>query len=41
MPDVAKLVRRPKVTLPKSSIFNEVVTLDLKTFGSKQFVVCR
>ena len=31
----AKLMNRPKVTLPKSSMFNEVVTLDLKMFGSK------
>ena len=31
----AKLVNRPKVTLPKLIIFNEVFTLDLKTFGSK------
>lgn len=28
-------VSRPKVTLPKLSTFNEVVTLDLKLFGSK------
>ena len=30
-----KLVSRPKITLPKFSTFNEVVTLDLKSFGSK------
>ena len=29
------LVSRPKITLPKSSTLNEVVTLDLKNFGSK------
>ena len=28
-------VARPRVTLPKVSSFNEVVTLDLKEFGSK------
>ena len=28
-------VIRPKVNLPKSSSFNEVVTLDLKEVGSK------
>ena len=28
-------VARPCVTLPKASSFNEVVTLDLKEFGSK------
>ena len=31
----AKSVSRPRVTLPKSTSFNEVVTLDLKEFGSK------
>ena len=31
----AKSVSGPKVTLPKSSTFNEVVTLDLKIFGLK------
>ena len=31
-----KSVARPRVTLPKSTSFNEVVTLDLKEFGSKQ-----
>ena len=31
----AKTVSRLKVTLPKVSLFNEVVTLDLKEFGSK------
>ena len=30
-----KSVVRPRVTLPKSRSFNEVVTLDLKEFGSK------
>ena len=30
-----KSVARPRVTLPKSTSFNEVVTLDLKEFGSK------
>ena len=30
-----KSVARPRVTLPKSTSFNEVVTLDLKDFGSK------
>ena len=29
----AKSVSRPKVTLPKSCLFNEVVTMDLKSFG--------
>ena len=28
-------IARPRVTLPKSTSFNEVVTLDLKEFGSK------
>ena len=31
----AKYVSRPKVTLLKLSSFNEVVTMDLKSFGSK------
>ena len=31
-----KSVARPRVTLPKSTSFNEVVMLDLKEFGSKQ-----
>ena len=31
----SKSVSRPRVTLPKSTSFNEVVTLDLKEFGSK------
>ena len=26
---------RPEVTLPKASSFNEVITMDLKSFGSK------
>lgn len=30
-----KLVMRPKVSHPKPSSFNEVVTLDLKEVGSK------
>ena len=30
-----KSVSRPRVTLPKSTSFNEVVTMDLKEFGSK------
>ena len=30
-----KSVARPRVTLPKASSFNEVVTLDLKDFGNK------
>ena len=30
-----KSVTRPKVSLPKSSSFNKVVTLDLKEVGSK------
>ena len=30
-----KSVARPRVTLPKSTSFNEVVTLDLKDFGNK------
>ena len=30
-----KSVSRPKVTLPKLSLFNKVVTMDLKSFGSK------
>ena len=29
---------RPKIALPKSRSFNEVVTLDLKEFGSKYFL---
>ena len=29
-----KLVSRPKKTLPKACSLNEVVTLDLKSFGS-------
>ena len=32
---IVKLMSRPKITLSKSSTFNEVVTLDLKSFGSK------
>ena len=31
----AKSVSRPKVTLPKASSFNKIVTLDLKSFGLK------
>ena len=31
----SKLVARPRVTLPKSQAFNEVVTSYLKEFGSK------
>ena len=31
----AKSVSRQKVTLPKASLFNEVLTMDLKSFGSK------
>ena len=31
----SKSVMRPKIALPKSSSFNEVVTLDLKEFGAK------
>ena len=34
----AKLVSRPKITLPKSSTFNEVVILDLKSFD--QIIIC-
>ena len=30
-----KSIARPRVTLPKSTSFNEIVTLDLKEFGSK------
>ena len=30
-----KSVTKPKVTLPKSSSFNKMMTLDLKEFGSK------
>ena len=30
-----KSIARPRVTLPKASSFNEVVTLDLKEFGNK------
>ena len=30
-----KSVSRPRVTLPKATSFNEVVTLDLKEFGSR------
>ena len=32
---IQKSVARPRVTLPKSTSFNEVVMLDLKEFGSK------
>ena len=31
----SKSIARPRVTLPKATSFNEVVTLDLKEFGSK------
>ena len=31
----SKLVARPRVTLPKSGAFNEVVTIDLKELGSQ------
>ena len=34
----AKLVSRPKITLPKSSTFNEVFTLDFKSFGSNHIL---
>ena len=34
-----KSVARARVTLPKSTSFNEVVTMDLKEFGSK-YVLC-
>ena len=30
-----KLIARPRVTLAKTTSFNEVVTLDLKEFGTK------
>ena len=30
-----KSVARPRVTLPKTTSFNEVMTLDLKEFGTK------
>ena len=30
-----KSIARPRVTLPKTTSFNEVVTLDLKEFGTK------
>ena len=30
-----KSVARPRVTLPKSTLFNEIVTLDLKDFGNR------
>ena len=30
-----KSVGRPRVTLPKASLFKEVINLDLKEFGSK------
>ena len=30
-----KSIARPRVTLPKATSFNEVVTLDLKEFGTK------
>ena len=35
MPEIPKICGRPRVTLPKSTSFNEVVSLDLKEFGSK------
>ena len=28
-------IAQPRVTLPKLTLFNEIVTLDLKEFGSK------
>ena len=31
----SKSVAKPRVTLPKATSFNEVVTFDLKEFGSK------
>ena len=31
-------IARPRVTLPKSTLFNEIVTLDLKDFGSKYII---
>ena len=37
----AKSMSRPKVMLPKSTTFNEIVTLDLKAFGSKHVLSCR
>ena len=30
-----KSIAQPRVTLPKSTSFNEIVTLDLKEFGLK------
>ena len=33
-----KSVARPRVTLPTSWAFNEVVTLDLKEFGAKYII---
>ena len=35
----AKSVSRPKVTLPKASLFHEIVTMDLKSFGSKYVIL--
>ena len=34
----SKSVARPRVALPKSRSFNEVVTLDLKEFGTKHIL---
>ena len=31
---------KPKIALPKAGLFNEVVTLDLKQFGSKYVLWC-
>ena len=31
---------KPKVALPKATSFNEIVTLDLKQFGSKYVSWC-
>ena len=34
----SKSVTRPRIALPKSRSFNEVVTLDLKEFGTKHIL---
>merc|ERR1712121_623897 len=35
-----RLIVRPKVALPRGTSFNEIVTLDLKQFGSKYVLWC-
>ena len=35
-----KSMVKPKIALPKAGSFNEIVTLDLKQFGSKYVLWC-